>query len=500
MRRLFQFALSIFFAAGIFSAGYAQSEAELDSMFLNPGGPTDMPAETASVRKLEIYGFAESENYFGATGKAANRDREIIKLECRVKLNLKYGDPFFHVFTSLDGYFYPEIYPDASAAAPARKQNPHLPGRQFAFEAQEAYIAGGDKLRFKAGKQLFGWGKADAFKVANYLDQADLRELFAKDKGDQNRGVFAISLKYLFSDFAVEAALVPLHHAPLYPAAGTFWAIQNVAQTIPYGGASFSTIPVTNNGTGLAAHFNNVSAAIRLGGTFGSLDAHISAHSGIDRSIFFQPVTTIPVLAAAGPPPDVSRNASVTLSPYYARVLQGGGEVAFIIDRFSLRSEVVYTNDKVAIVKDTAEASSSTRNNGGLELVLVNKVEREKYLAGTLGFDVKLWDDDSLILVEYTRAGYLKNNSRYFEEFLNNLAVIRIEDKVFDQRLEWKAGIILRPNGKDTGYAPNAETGWNFQNGLTVSLGAVFFYGDNDSLFKLYRDANLVFLRARYDF
>lgn len=504
MKRLHQFIfLWVIFLFGV--GVYAQSESELDSMFLD-NDPTAEPMDTdvfVSEKKLEVYGFVENENYFGATGKQKNKDREIIKLETRARVNLKFGTPFYHFFSSIDAYFYPEIYPDAAIDTPARQMNPHLPSRQFALEAQEIYIKAGEKLQFKAGKQLFGWGKADAFKLTNYLDQADIRELFAKGQGDQNRGVLALSLKYLFGDFSVETALVPLHHAPLYPANGTFWAIAPETQMVKWPGATFIVTPTVDNGKGLSARFGNMSGAIRLGGSFGSVDTHISLHSGIDKSIFFIPKTTIPLLAGTAGSPDTSQEATIEIAPYYNRVNQAGFEAAWVIDRFSFRSEFVYSHDKVAIVKDVEKGQRTFSPAGppaATSVTLYNKVEKEKYLGGAIGMDVQLWGNDSLFLVEYTKSDYLANSSRYSPEFFNNFLLVRLEDKFFNQKLETKIGIIIRPKNKDTGYAPNGEIGWNFQNGLTMILGGVFFFGDNDPLFKLYRDANMVFTRIRYNF
>lgn len=459
------------------------SEDDLDAMLAGEGG--EIEAAPVNQKKWEFFGFFENENYFGVAGN--DRSREIIKNEGRVNLKARYGGPLYYLKGNFDAYFYPESRPGGADSY----GNVHERGSVTTVEARELYLAGGERFQFKIGKIVHNWGTADAFTVVNYLDRADLREFFMKDDGDETTGVYALNLKYLFGDFMVETSFVPLHNPPLFPDAQGVWAIKPAAVDTAFGAVT----PEIDYGGPLATNWDNASAALRAGGTLGTLDFHLSYFYGPDQSIFFIPAYE---LSHGGNPASPTGINSVTLSPYYESVHKAGFDMAYVYEKLSVRAEAAFTYDKPAIVSDTAEnvttvVTASTVTQRAL-------IEKEHYGAYTVGADYNLWGENGLVLLEYTQARYFKNNDRYQAEFLNDFVVIRIEDKFFDRRLSVELGAIVRPVQNEAGYIPVVEAGWDFQNGLSVEAGAVIFEANNDELLALYENLDLVSLSARYTF
>ena len=116
------------------------------------------------------------------------------------------------------------------------------------------------------------------------------------------------------------------------------------------------------------------------------------------------------------------------------------------------------------------------------------------------GADYNLWGDNGTVLIEWMHGKYLKDENDYIKPFINKMLLVRIEDKFFDERLEAEIGTILRPVQKDFGYAGICELTLNFKNGLTVSGGGFFFIGNEDDLFYLFEDKDMVYLKARMEF
>lgn len=467
----------------------------LDDQFLVDDlstGTTEM--SSIKERKWDVSGFFETEGFFSAAGRRADaksaKNNEIIKLESRASATLKYGSDFFYGLGSFDIRFYPELSHDTTSA---RQKDPY-PDSQI--EARELYVAAGDSLRFKLGKQLYQWGVADGFRVTNYLDQSDLRELFMVDSDDQNRGVWSASLKYLFNDFVIEGGLVPVHNPPLYPEKNSFWQLQTQYQgndiTIDYGSPE-------------SASYDNISGALRAGGTLGSLDFYLSYFNGIDKSILFKPQMQMNV-NWVGTMPNIAPQTSVTgltASPYYNKIETGGFDIAWVYEKLTLRAEATYTPEKWAIQKITEEQISekvkATAPTGG-SVIIDSGVQTAPFGAYVIGADYPLWGDDGRILIEFMQGKYLEDEDKLQPVYLTDLLVLRLEDKFLEKRLKLSLQAIWRPVQSEPGIMPNPEVTYDFENGLTLTAGALFFIGNNDDLLEPYEHNDTAYLRAKMNF
>lgn len=465
-----------------------EEEENLDKMILEEKDSqeqkepfNDLPA---ADKKWDIFGFFENENFFHADEKKKFQDSNIIKLESRGRINAKYGTEFFYGKASIDIFFYPE-----------RKglSNPQTDGK---VDPQEIYLAGGEKIQFKFGKQLFNWGSADVFPVTNYLDQVDLRELFAKDKDDMNRGVFAGSLKAIFSDFSLELAIVPVHSPALLPDNDNFWAIkpQPVSLQIPSGLPSQfiqgTVTPLLRKTQAKEITLKNVSGVLRAGGTAGILDFHLSYFNGIDPGIIFLQKIEIDNTSPASP-----EIKALYLDPYFGKIESAGLDMALNWEKLTVRGEAVFTPKKWAM-----KGGDFTQEVSGATTTLTGIMVQARYFAYTIGADIGLWGEYGRILLEWNQSKFLEKENDLSKEFLSDFLVVRIEDQLMDSRLRIEAGGIIRPVKKKFGYIPTLDVTWDFQNGMSLIIGGMFFVGKEDEIIAPYDNNDFVYTKAKMEF
>lgn len=466
---------------------FALSEQELDEQLLGDISGDDVSNSDAVTGSLwQIFGFLESLNHFyiPEQGRDETSEYRIIKLESRGRLDAKYGTPAYFAKTVMDVYFYP--YKENENPEEPEWENPRDSG---SIEIQELYLKGGNKFQFKIGKQLFSWGTADMFQITNYFDQPDQREYFAVDKDERYEGIPAVSFMLLIGNFSIEAAGTPVHNPALLPEDNNFWHSDPDPVTTPMG-----ELPVViKQSETLPANGENASFGVRTGGTIKDLDFHFSYFNGINSNIIYRPELT----------GTSTTDMLIELRPYYDRIQAFGFDSAFIISKLSVRAEAFYSHNMIA-VKETDQAALQ---NGIAEITIagstdteISDVERAPYFSYTAGADYNLWGNNGLILIEWMQGRYLRDRDEYIEPLINEMLLIRIQDKFFNESLEAEIAAILRPDGTDTGYALTGELTYDFKNGLTIGAGGIFFTGKEDELFSLFNDKDMVFLKARMTF
>ena len=354
-------------------------DSELDAELSELMGNSDNESESKSV--WDIFGYLENENSFAA------KTGEIIKLEARARSTFKYGDAFQYGLATFDVFFYPE---NSTTGMPKES------GKLYPYEA---YIALGESLKFKIGKQVFNWGVADSFRITNYLDSRYLGELFFTEEDERYTGSFAVNVKYLFSDYAVEIAIIPQYVPYTMAPAGSYWNFS--AATVN------GVTPTFDTTSSAPKDLENLSTGIRVGGTLGTFDFHLSYFHGINNNIVMVPYYTVP-----GP-------TAVSLKPYFAISDKVGFDSALTVGKFAFRSEILYSPNQGALHETETEMVTSTTSR--------QVVDEVPYLAYTLGFDVNLWGNNGQILMEYTNSNYLSNPDDYQEEFFQNS--VRHQDK-----------------------------------------------------------------------
>jgi hypothetical protein len=457
----------LYMAAVVFPiTAQGETESDLDEMFLNEGKSGQSSALVDSP-KWDFFGYLESENFFGLDSDSNSSDTEFIKLEARSRLNAKYGTEFFYGKAVFDVYFYPETALTSIADSGV-------------IDPYEFYMAAGKKFQFKIGKIVHNWGSADAFRITNYLDQRDLRELFMKEEDERYRGSYSANIKYLLGDFAFEGSVVAGLNPVLFPTEGTYWGIT----------------PPTMNGVQPVFHpssapngYDDVSVAIRGGGTLGVFDFHLSYFYGTNNSIVMVPHVTMDMMT--------SEITNIDLYPDYDKVHKIGLDTALNIDKLAARLEGAFTFDQNALYSD--ETETTFVEQVGTAATIKRNTGTAPYLAFTAGIDYNLWGSNGRVLVEYTNSFYVEDADLFEEEFFSNFLMLTLQDKFFNDNLEVKLMGIMRPQD-DPGLMAGGSIAYDFQNGLVLTAGTLIFIGGGDEMLQIYENSDLVYFRARMNF
>ena len=444
-------------------------EENMDELFL--GGGENENREAAG-EKWDIFGYFESENFF-SIGKFTDGERphqnDIVKFEERARLNTKYGNDFFYGKASFDAYLY------------AHQNKIKPPRKSGTVDVHEFYVAYGEKLQLKAGKQVFNWGSADVFRIVNYSDQKDLRELFLIDEDERYRGVYALDIKYLFSDYSFEAFVIPSSARQLLPGKGTFWEMK------PKTEAGLPIIVISPDTEKSLS--KNASYGMRSGGTFGPVDMYLSYFQGENNQMIFYPEIywKLPLILPW----------LIVMNPDFSRVNKIGLDFAVNIQKLALRGEAVYTPDQPAIPESTIASNilwlSST------DIITRPRMERVPYFSYTIGADYNLWGEYGLFLVEYSSSHFIANDNKYQKDFFSNILFIALEDKFYESRLKVGANFMLRLSN-DGGWVPGLNIAYDFKNGIIVSAGFMLIYGQEDEMLSMYENHDIFYAKARIEF
>ena len=462
------------------SAAFSQSEDELDSMvFSADAAATEKQPEKSGESGRQIFGFIENSNQAAFPMTEDPSEYEIIKLEARLRINALYTSGSFQAKASVDGYFYPEYNENGDGGSG---------GNETRIEAREIYVAGGENLRFKIGKQLFSWGTADLFSITNYLDQRDLREFFSRSISDNYRGVPALSLKYIYGNMAFEAALSPLHNPALMPRG--FWELDPSMENFP-------EITI-NNPEAKEADIRNMSYVLRAGGSIKGLDFHLSYFNGINNDLIFSGKIT----------GNTYDQRAYEVTPCFSRRQTVGLDTAFTVKKLSVRTETVFSPDmpyqdylsgsRLERIIDEWKADPSKSfdeiypGQEGIRYV--------PYLQYVLGMDYSIRGGNSMLLMEWVQGFYLIKNSNNGNNIFSHLMAVRYFDTFMQGFLQTECGAVVRPVQWMPGSLLYLELGLNFQNGFVLSAGGYFIFGNNDALFEYLDRKDMVYLKARFSF
>lgn len=464
------------------------SQKELDQQILGEQGEATANPKSSS---WTLHGFVENESHLHINENADFVDNGFVKFENRLRLDAKAGSDFFYGRVIGDLYYYPqrEDYKPEGYAPP----QPNGSG-----ELYQAYVHIGERVQFRAGKQHFDWGKADVFQVTDYMERADLREGLAKDQEDQATGVYALSLKYIWRTWSIQAVFRPLFSQALYPRQKSFWQIVPDKQsiTVPESyQASLGekiTLPVEwQTGSEPSPTWKNSNVALRLGGTTGALDIYLSYYHGQDNRLGFQPETTIKNLSSD---PEVTH---LRVTPFYRTIDSVGLESAFNISSIAIRAEANYTPNKWGLRKGEYNQQGELPE----DITLTGKLDQEHHIAYTVGVDAQLWRKHGRILVEWSQSYFLQNRDSYEKEFISDLILLRLEDKFWDEHVHVELGSMIRPEKRNhIGVVPMASVTYDFHNGMELELGTMMFYANGESLVGLFDDNDFAYIRGRYTF
>ena len=461
----------------------AQTEEDFDRLFLGNGvtvsGEMDGEESRREDSTADWNSAEETPPPFGISGSAEyqsgislEKDAEtncFYRNQGRIKLKPSYERERFRAYADIDYFVHSE------AETETRENN--------SLECVEAYVEGTGFFLWKIGKQRFNWGAGDSYQPTDLMDQPDLRDSFMRDNDDRYTGVYALSVKYLMGDLALEAALRPVTGKALPPSG--FFGLEPEAFE-----SSAGTVAPRYLESDVKTELKDVSGALRFGGAGALYDWHLMYYSGMNRELLYRS--------------SISRDGdelALEIQPVYRRMSALGADLSFALSRLNIRLEGVYSPDMPALSaitdKEIADAASAlTAGNTEWEL---QSIKTRKYFSYSAGFDINLWGENGTVYVEWMQARYL-NEDGIDPLLLSDVLMLRAEDSLFNQSLNISLGSMIRSRDAKPGLGIKSEAEYDFKTGLTAALGSYIFFSNDDEYIETLEDKDLGYMQIRYLF
>lgn len=434
--------------------------------------------DTSAPAGFEISGFIMNKNIISTYTEqdVADADR---KNELRANIKLRYGSDDFYLFLNTNQYAIPLPINDEFRYSENFHvgRNGTISGTFYEVNARELYInLAFEKLRLRAGNQVYGWGTADVFNPTSYFNPSDLRELFFREDDELKQGVPSVSSMIFIGDYTLELVFVPLHVPSLFAAENNFWEITYVEGPFP--------VFVTNS-SGLPVSAENFGYGGRLAGTVAGADISLSAYYGPDRDPLMRPMRTVLV---TGEP------VSIKVVPEYHVVTSFGADISMRFDKFVVQGEVSFSPDKTVCIDQPYT----------IGMILPFKTEKTQSLSYTTGFNyfiplgslIEGHGGTTVFTVEWTQTIY--NGSGYIRPMVTDMITARLEDSFFEDKLKPAATVIW--DTRNNGSAFSVKVAWDFQNGFSVNAEYWNIRGSGDAMLGYFRDNDFISIGGRYEF
>jgi hypothetical protein len=417
---------------------------------------------TPVAAQVQVGGFVEYDNItYPRTPneqKVNSRNQGILQLELSYRAN-----------TTAEAFGAVEFRADQ--ADPSRS-------RTYLDEVYLNLYAG--NLDLRAGKQIYAWGRADAFNPTDNLSVWDFSDPL--DTGDEKIGAVSIRADYYVGNWTLEGVLAPSFTPSVLPDSSSRW---------------FPMLPPTISNPGYPAAGNrsidasytwadpvlpdegleSTQYAIKVSGTVTGWDLSISWFDGYDDLPGLHTTVTADSTLAV---------AEVVLQPQYHRRRAIGADFATTFGKFGLRGEAAY------YLTDDWDG-----NDPAID---------DPYGQYTLGLDYTFRDvfpdKDLFLLVEWIHEVQVPDRGTHY----------RITDlnHVFRKSLVGKADLHLgqfatvKLEGVWNVYAGDwwLRPGlfWSVADGLELQLDVDLLGGPDDSFFGTFRDNRRIQGRLKYSF
>ena len=133
--------------------------------------------DTSAPAGFEISGFISNKNIISTYTEQEPGDINR-KNELRANIKLKSGSDDFYLFLNTNQYIIPLAINDEFRYSENFRigRNGTISGTFYEMNAREFYVnLAFEKIRLRAGNQVYGWGTADVFNPTSYFNPQDLR-------------------------------------------------------------------------------------------------------------------------------------------------------------------------------------------------------------------------------------------------------------------------------------------------------------------------------------
>ncbi len=360
------------------------------------------------------------------------------------------------------------------------------------IQINEAYVSYPDflidGLDLKVGKQRIAWGKADKLNPTDNLNPDDFTDPFDFGK---KIPTMAFKVDYaLLDDFSVSAVFEPWAVPARLPDGYTDSLKSGLIPYVNFLRAMFSLSPVSDVNVSLdnlkwSLHSSQV--AFKFSGTVSGVDFSLSYFRGFDDVPIVKSVNIV--------------SSNVRLGFYRESVV--GFDLAKDIGGLLVWAEVgVFFPEKVEMLTTTP-----------MSVITNTALDDTPYVKYTVGFDKNI-SGGYYINVQWNH-GFFTERGIDGQEELQDYLFARFEKKMFDDKL--KLAVNGGANFKDLddafdsdsftdfvkdnmGFLYGGEVSYSPNDSLTLSAGGFYIEGEETTTFGLWRDRDMVYIKAEVDF
>jgi hypothetical protein len=314
-----------------------------------------------------------------------------------------------------------------------------------------------DFLRARAGRQIIAWGRADRINPTDNLSPRDFTFLSQEDD-EQRDGINAVAVDMKAgSDWSASTVFVPRFEP----------------HTAPVG-----ALP---NGIVVESRAAKPEFGLKLDRIANDVDFSVSYYRGFDRFARYR----LKSITTAGPLLQASFDRQQTL----------GADIAFNIGKVGFRAEAASSRYQAGSASPHEADRTINRAVAGVDRTIFD----------TANLGIQLF---SIYRVGYQRAVGQTVGMQRLNDGLDRLnsefahwekgATMRVSDRFLNERMRIELSAVYDFSGRS--YILRPRLAYSFSDGLRLSAGADYFYGDERSYFGARHKNNLAYVELAWIF
>ncbi len=343
----------------------------------------------------------------------------------------------------------------------------------------------GNLFSIEAGLMKVVWGKADEFHVVDVLNNVNMSEFLVPDYIEMRDPELMFKVNCLFGMSSnLEIVYIPTLTVDKFAESGRWQPKETInfesvlAEKIAQAYTNYGFTLTPNNISKNTNTLDHSQAALHFTSSAGGFDYGFTYYAGYNKMPSLS-VNEIPTMATA-------TTGSIDYSLSYDPMHTFGFEAGFILAGFNLKGEFAYNMTYDFDGDDASVHNNSIRWVGGFDRDIP---------IGNLNINIQ---EAGNFILNNDEIGFSDIEYNEKDHYTQNLLIIAITDKFFNDKLETKVIGFYHFEDQDFGIYPVIE--YSPVDDFTLALEGRFFGGESDTLFGQYKDNSFVELALTWNF
>jgi hypothetical protein len=330
-----------------------------------------------------------------------------------------------------------------------------------------------DNFDLRIGHQQIIWGKADGVFITDIISPKNLEEFLLRDFEEIRSGVTAAKMSYYRGSGQWDLVWVPQFSATKFPADGSIWAPVKPFPVQPLIDHTQESISPSLENSEIFGRYALMSSA---------MDFELIGGYAWDDD----PVYSLKSLQLTPDGPEL------TLQPKHHRLTIGGIAFNKPIGGWVLRGEgALYIGKQLQLEMDLGQMQSLVQSAQPLPSISLEK----NYIHSLIALDFNFLGID--MSTQIIQEAILEYDESLMKEEYEYMATLMLRETFLRETLSLELFTYVGVNDGDALLRP--KIGYDFGNGLGLTLGANIFTGD-EGMFGQYDSNDMLYAKIRADF